>query len=49
MEKRDSVSKCAFAYACVRVEGGKTLLSFVFVMITHGGITPQANRWSHSV
>lgn len=44
--KQDCV---CFAHVCVFVESGKTLLSFVFVMITHGGITLQATRWSLSV
>lgn len=30
----------------IDVEGGKTLPRFVFVMITHGGIKPEATRWS---
>lgn len=37
-----------FACLCDHV-GGRTLPSFVFVMITHGGIKPQAARWSLSV
>lgn len=37
-------------FACLHDHvGGRTLRSFVFVMITHGGIKPQAARWSLSV
>lgn len=43
------IEKREFVRVCVCAEGGKTLLSFVFVMITHGGIMPQAARWSLSL
>ncbi len=53
ISERQKESLYVFMRACVWVcvcgEGGKTLLSFVFVMITHGGITPLATRWSLSV